>query len=95
MSRTVMCKKYQQTLPGLDAPPYPGPKGQEIFEQVSKKAWQEWQAHQTMLINEHQLNMMEPEARKFLQQQMDKFLAGEDFAKAEGYVPVDNQKDPK
>jgi Fe-S cluster biosynthesis and repair protein YggX len=95
MSRTVMCKKYQQQLPGLDAPPYPGPKGQEIYEQISKQAWQEWQTHQTMLINEHKLNMMEPDARKFLQEQMDKFFSGQDYAKAEGYVPVNNAKDPK
>ena len=95
MSRTVMCKKYQQKLEGLDTPPFPGPKGSDIFEHVSKQAWQEWQAHQTMLINEHQLNMMEPEARSFLQQEMDKFMAGEDFAQAEGYVPVNNPKEPK
>lgn len=87
MSRTVFCKKYQQDLEGLNAPPYPGPKGQEIYDNVSSKAWQEWQNHQTMLINEHQLKMMEPAARKFLQEQMDKFMAGEDFAKVEGYVP--------
>jgi Fe-S cluster biosynthesis and repair protein YggX len=31
--------------------------------------------------------MMDPAARKYLQEEMDKFLAGEDFAKAEGYVP--------
>ncbi len=31
--------------------------------------------------------MMDPEARQFLQQEMDKFMAGEDYAKAEGYVP--------
>ncbi len=41
MSRTVFCKKYQEELEALDAPPYPGPKGQEIFESVSKKAWQD------------------------------------------------------
>ncbi len=51
MPHTVFCKKYQEELEGLDAPPYPGPKGQEIFDNVSKKAWQDWQAHQTMLIN--------------------------------------------
>lgn len=87
MSRTVFCKKYQQELEGLDNPPYPGPKGQEIFETISKQAWTEWQQHQTMLINEKQLKMMDPEARKFLQQEMDKFMAGADYAKAEGYVP--------
>ncbi|MBG7070668.1 Fe(2+)-trafficking protein, partial [Pseudomonas aeruginosa] len=24
MSRTVMCRKYHEELPGLDRPPYPG-----------------------------------------------------------------------
>jgi len=74
-------------MPGLTAPPYPGPKGQNIYETISRQAWEEWQAHQTMLINERQLNMMEPEARKFLQQEMDKFMSGEDYAKADGFVP--------
>lgn len=87
MTRIVFCKKYQQDLEGLDKPPYPGTKGQDIFENVSKKAWTEWKAHQTMLINEKQLSMMDPSARKFLQQEMEKFLAGEDFEQAEGYVP--------
>jgi Fe-S cluster biosynthesis and repair protein YggX len=87
MSRTVFCRKYQSELEGLDAPPYPGPKGEEIFASVSKQAWEEWQAHQTMLINEKQLNMMDAEARKYLQGEMDKFLAGEAYDQAEGYVP--------
>ena len=87
MTRTVFCKRYQQELEGLDRPPLPGPKGQEIFEQVSKRAWQEWQAEQTMLINEKHLSLMDPEARKYLQQEMDKFLAGEQFERAEGFVP--------
>lgn len=87
MTRTVFCKKYQQELEGLEKAPYPGPKGQDIFENVSKKAWEEWHAHQTMLINEKHLSMMEPASRKFLQQEMDKFLSGEDYEKAEGYVP--------
>ncbi|EEB77764.1 MAG: oxidative damage protection protein [Halioglobus sp.] len=86
MARTVFCKKYQEELEGLDAAPYPGPKGQDIFDHVSKKAWQAWQAHQTMLINEKHLSLADPDARKYLQQEMDKFLAGEDYDQAEGYV---------
>ncbi|MCY4124856.1 MAG: Fe(2+)-trafficking protein, partial [Pseudomonas sp.] len=27
MTRTVMCRKYNEELPGLDRPPYPGAKG--------------------------------------------------------------------
>ena len=57
MSRTVFCKKYQQELEGLAAPPYPGPKGQDIYENVSRQAWEDWQAHQTMLINEKHLSL--------------------------------------
>ena len=87
MTRTVFCKRFQRELEGLMAPPYPGPKGQDIYENVSKKAWEEWQAQQTMLINEKQLSLIYPEARKYLQQEMDKFLAGEEHDKAEGYVP--------
>ena len=87
MSRTVFCKKYQEEKEGLAAPPYPGPKGQEIFETISQQAWNDWQAHQTMLINEKQLSLIDPDARKYLQQEMDKYFAGEDYDKAEGYVP--------
>ncbi len=86
MTRTVFCRKYQQDMEGLDRPPYPGPKGQELFENVSKQAWQEWLKHQTMLINEKQLNMMDANARAYLGEQLDKFLSGEDYDRAEGYV---------
>jgi Fe-S cluster biosynthesis and repair protein YggX len=87
MSRTVFCKKYQKDMEGLDAPPYPGPKGEEVYNTVSKQAWMDWQAHQTMLINEKHLSLVDPEARQYLQQEMDKFFSGEDYDQAEGYVP--------
>ena len=74
-------------MEGLASPPFPGPKGQEIFDTVSKKAWLEWQAHQVRLINEKGLSMIKPEDRKFLQAEMEKFLDNKDFAQAEGYVP--------
>ena len=86
MSRSIFCKKYQKELEGLDAPPFPGPRGQEIFDSISKQAWLDWQTHQTMLINEKHLSLVDPEARKYLQQEMDKFFAGEDYDQAEGYV---------
>ncbi len=90
MSRTVFCRRYREQLEGLERPPLPGPKGQDIFEHVSKKAWQEWQAQQTMLINEKHLSLMDPAARSYLQEQMTKFLAGEEYDQAEGYVPPSN-----
>ncbi|MFY0678283.1 MAG: oxidative damage protection protein [Neptuniibacter sp.] len=88
MSRTVLCRKYKEELEGLDRPPYPGPKGQAIYETVSKKAWKEWTDHQTMIINEKHLSMMDPSTREFLQSEMEKFMDGGDYEKAEGYVPT-------
>ena len=87
MTRTVMCRKYKEQLPGLERPPYPGAKGEDIYNNVSQKAWGDWQKHQTLLINERRLNMMNAEDRKFLQTEMDKYLSGEEYAKADGYVP--------
>lgn len=87
MSRTVHCRKYQKDLPGLAVPPLPGPKGLDIFENVSQQAWQEWLKHQTMLINEKHLNMMDLENRKYLGEQMKKFFEDGDVDQAEGYVP--------
>lgn len=87
MTRTVTCRKYNEVLQGLARPPYPGAKGEDIYNNVSQKAWDEWQKHQTMLINERRLNMMNAEDRKFLQVEMDKFLSGQEYAQAEGYVP--------
>lgn len=90
MSRTVMCRKYKEELEGLDKPPYPGPKGQEIYETVSRKAWEAWTAHQTMIINEKHMNLMDPATRKLLQEEMEKFMDNGDYLQAEGYVPPTN-----
>jgi len=87
MSRTVFCRKYQKEMEGLAFPPMPGAKGQEIMETVSKQAWEEWQNQQTMLINEKHLNLMDPNTRKYLQAQMERFLDNQPFDQAEGYVP--------
>ena len=87
MAHMVHCKKLNRELEGLDAPPFPGPKGQEIYEHVSKQAWLEWLEHQTRLINEKHLNMMDMTARTYLNEQRDRFLSGQDIDQAEGYVP--------
>ncbi|CAM3780858.1 oxidative damage protection protein [Parendozoicomonas haliclonae] len=87
MSRKVHCIKLKKEADGLMVPPMPGPKGQWAYENVSQEAWQMWQQHQTRLINEKHLNLMDVEARKYLQEQMEKFLNGDEFDQAEGYVP--------
>lgn len=87
MTQMVQCVLLKQELPGLPRPPYPGALGQRIYEQVSAQAWQQWLRHQTMLINEYRLSVIEPKARKFLEAEMEKFFFGEGAAKPEGYTP--------
>jgi Fe-S cluster biosynthesis and repair protein YggX len=87
MTRTVHCRKYAEELEGLERPPLPGPLGEEIYNTVSKKAWFEWQNLQTMLINEKTLDLRDPNARKYLTEQRERFLDNEETDRAEGYTP--------
>ncbi len=77
MARTVNCVLLGIESEGLDRPTYPGELGQRIFDNVSKLAWQRWVGHQTMLINEYRLTPIEPKAREFLEQEMEKFFFGD------------------
>ena len=87
MSRTVNCVVLGKEAEGLDYAPYPGELGQKIYDSVSKEAWQRWIAHQTMLINEYRLTPIEPEARSFLEKEMEKYFFGEGSAAPKEYVP--------
>ena len=87
MARTVQCVKLQEEAEGLDFPPLPGALGKRVFENVSKPAWQQWLTHQTMLINENRLKVTDPEARRFLEGELEKYFFGEGSAAPEGYVP--------
>jgi Fe-S cluster biosynthesis and repair protein YggX len=91
MSRTIYCRKYQKELPGLPTPPYPGEKGRDIFENISAQAWQEWQKQQVMLINEKHLSMASADDRRYLTEQMERFLSNQDFDTASGYVAPEKE----
>jgi Fe-S cluster biosynthesis and repair protein YggX len=86
----VQCVLLGVEAEGLDYAPYHGELGQRIFDQVSKQAWQQWIAHQTMLINENRLTPIEPAARKFLEGEMDKFFFGDGSEKPAEFVPQDD-----
>ena len=87
MARTVQCVKLREEAEGLDFPPLPGALGKRVFENVSKPAWRQWLTHQTMLINENRLKVTDPEARRFLEGELEKYFFGEGSAAPEGYVP--------
>ncbi len=86
MTRMVQCIKLGKEAEGLEYMPYPGELGQKIYDRVSKQGWQQWVGHQTMLMNEYRLTPVDPKARKFLEEEMEKFFFGEGSAAPKEFV---------
>ena len=85
---SLYCIKLNKELEGLERAPYPGELGEKILSSVSKEAWQMWLDHQTMLINENNLNLFEESSQKYLKDQMEKyFFSDDDLDKIQGYIP--------
>lgn len=87
MPRMVHCIKLGREAEGLAFAPWPGALGKRLFENVSKEAWAQWLAHQTMLINENRLSPLDPKARQFLEAEMENYFFGGGSEKPQGYVP--------
>lgn len=88
-TRTVNCVKLGRELPGLKRPPFPGALGQRVFENISQQAWELWQQQSTLLINHYGLNLRDPNAQKFLMQQLEEFLFNPDAQARDDYTPED------
>ena len=86
MNKIVHCCKLNQEAEGLAKAPFPGALGERIFNEVSKQAWSMWLSHQTMLINEYSLNLLEAKSREFLKEEMEKYFFGEGSEKPSGYT---------
>ena len=87
MSRTIFCTFLNKEADGLDFQLYPGELGKRIFNEISKEAWGQGLAQQTMLINEKKLNTMNPDDRKLLEQEMVRFLFEGHDVHIDGYTP--------
>jgi Fe-S cluster biosynthesis and repair protein YggX len=84
--RTVHCVKLGFESEGLAFAPWPGELGKRIYENVSKQAWADWLAHQTMLINENRLNPLDASTRSFLANEMEKYFFGPGSEAPAGFV---------
>lgn len=87
MPRMVNCAKLGRELPGLERPPFPGPLGQRIYDEISQQAWQLWPAQATLIINHYGLSLGDPNAQQILMQQMEEFFFGADAKMPEGWTP--------
>lgn len=76
MPRMIQCAKLGVKAEAMERQPFPGVKGKKLYETISKQAWKEWLAVQTILINEHRLESFDSKSRQFIEQERDKFLFG-------------------
>lgn len=82
---TIQCQFHNHEGDALTRAPIPGPLGEKIKASCCREAWQEWLIHQTRLINEYRLNIMEPSAIELLEKEMEKFFFGDGSENPEGY----------
>jgi Fe-S cluster biosynthesis and repair protein YggX len=82
----VNCVKFGKELPGLERPPIPGEIGQRVYENVSAQGWDLWKDQIIILINHYGLNMADPRAQTFLNEQMEDFFFGEGAQMPEDWV---------
>ncbi len=89
MSKIVHCTVLKRPAEALDRPPWPGALGDRLARHVSREGWQRWLEHQTRLINEKHLSLLDPEHRRYLEAQMIAFCFGGEVDPVTGYVPPD------
>jgi Fe-S cluster biosynthesis and repair protein YggX len=87
MARMVHCVKLGREAEGLDETPFDSPLGQKIYENVSKEAWQQWQEHMKMLLNEYRLQPWRKEHQDFIVQQMEEYFFGQGAEVPKEYKP--------
>lgn len=87
MTRMVNCVKLGRELPGLERPPFAGPLGQRIYDNVSQDAWGLWPGQATLIINHYGLSLGDPNAQNILMQQMEEFFFGENARLPDGWTP--------
>ena len=95
MAKMVNCVILKKEAEGLDYAPLPGDLGQRLLESVSKEAWAQWTAQQTMIINEYRLNLADPKAQEMLTDALQNFFYGQGLEAPEGWVPPQQRGDAK
>jgi Fe-S cluster biosynthesis and repair protein YggX len=73
---TIPCTRCGQERDALPAAPYNNDLGRRVHAEICQVCWAEWLRQQTMLINHYGLNVRDPEARKFLLENTERFLFG-------------------
>lgn len=89
MNEMIHCIKLNKMAPRIKYQPFQNELGKKIFENISQEAWQQWLSHQTMLINENRLSLVDQAARDFLLTELEKYFFGTGSDKPSQYIPLE------
>lgn len=89
MARMVQCIKLQREAEGLERPPFRGPLGERLFENVSALAWRMWLEHSKMLINEYRLDLTSETGQRLWMTECEKYFFGEGSDVPAEFVPAE------
>jgi Fe-S cluster biosynthesis and repair protein YggX len=70
----LQCTRCGETRPGLPYAPLNNDLGRRVQNEICQVCWGEWLRHQTMLINHYGLNVRDADAKKFLSENLEKYL---------------------
>ena len=70
----ILCARCGETALGVENPPFPGELGDELRARTCRNCWSEWLKVEVMVINELQLNFMDPRSLEILAGHMREFL---------------------
>ena len=73
-SGTFICQRTGRPGNKLPAPPFKGPVGQWIYENISAETWKQWIGQGTKVINELRLDFSRDKDQETYEQHMREFL---------------------
>ncbi len=71
----------------MEKPPFKGPLGERLFENVSATAWRMWLEHSKMLINEYRLDLTSETGQRLWMTECEKYFFGEGSDVPAEFVP--------
>ena len=74
MPESIHCSRCQRDVPRMERVPMPGKVGEEIQAKICSGCWADWQRAEVMVINEFQLDFMDPGAQEVLTRHLREFL---------------------
>ena len=72
----IQCTRCGQERAPLPYAPLNNDVGRRVQAEICQNCWGDWLKHQTMLINHYKLNVREPDTKKLLTENLERFLFG-------------------